>query len=133
MLRVGSHYNESFLVTQDQVDQYALLSGDHNPIHLDEEYAAQSIFGRRIVHGFLACSVFTKVLGTSFPGPGTIYLKQDLVFKQPCYTNQEYKAQFEIMSIDADRHRAIVSTTLLDHEGKEIIAGQALVQNSQLL
>ena len=89
-ITVGSKFEYEFSFTQQDVVNFATASGDFNPIHLDEEYAKNSIFKTTIIHGFLGGSIFSKVFGTIFPGNGTIYLKQDLSFLKPMFTNKNY-------------------------------------------
>ncbi|MFL5730355.1 MAG: MaoC family dehydratase, partial [Cytophagaceae bacterium] len=74
MIEQGQVYTESFSFTQEEVVRFAELTGDHNPIHLDPAYAANTLFKKPIMHGILGASVFSKVLGMQFPGEGTIYL-----------------------------------------------------------
>lgn len=123
-----SQYRTSF--TQEDVNAFANISGDMNPIHLDEEYASKSIFGRRIVHGFLAGSVFSKVFGTIWPGEETIYLRQDMSFRAPVYTNTEYVAKFFVESINPEKHRGLVSCNLEKLDGQQVIIGKALLKHN---
>lgn len=78
MIELGSVHSKEFSFSQDQVDAFAKITGEDNPIHINDEYAKQSIFKRRIMHGFLTGSIFSKVFGTLFPGEGTVYLKQNM-------------------------------------------------------
>ena len=73
----NNFYQTSFSFSQNDIIMFAELTGDKNPIHLDEEVAKNTIFGKRILHGFLGASIFSKVFGTIFPGEGTIYIKQN--------------------------------------------------------
>ena len=79
-IKLGDTYTEKVRYTQANVDTFAQISGDNNPIHINPEYASKSIFGRCIVHGFFAGAVFSKVFGTQWPGEGTIYLYQEMKF-----------------------------------------------------
>lgn len=129
---VGDTFTYKFSYTQDDVNKFAEISGDNNPIHLDEEYASKSIFKRRIIHGFLGGSVFSKVFGTIFPGPGTLYLNQSMSFFKPMFTNIEYTAKFTVKEIIKDKNRAIVETLIIDPNDKIIISGSALIQNENI-
>src|SRR3990172_4236067 len=84
----GFQYKYEFSFSDDDIIGFAKVSGDHNPIHLDEEYASKTIFKKRIIHGFLGGSVFSKVFGTIVPGEGTIYLSQSLKFMGPMYIGE---------------------------------------------
>lgn len=125
----GDQYSIDFTFTQEQVVQFAVASGDMNPIHLDSEYAKTTIFKRQIIHGFLGGSIFSKVFGTIFPGNGTIYLSQNMKFLQPMYVETIYKANFLIKEIIPNKHRAICETRIVDQNGKDVIAGEALIQH----
>ena len=126
---MGNSFTYEFSFTQDEVNRFAEITGDKNPIHLDRVYAEQSIFKRRIIHGFLAGSVFSKVFGTLFPGEGTIYIKQEMKFVSPMYTDTNYKAVFEVKEINKGKGKASVNTTIIDKQGKEIIVGEAVILN----
>lgn len=115
---------------KEDVEKFANLTGDTNPIHLDEEYAQDTIFGKPIVHGFLVGSVFSRIFGTEYPGLGTIYLKQDLLFKAPVYTGQYYFVEIVIVKIYGTKSRADVETNIYDDVGKLVLQGSALVQHN---
>lgn len=123
-------YNFSF--NQNDVLAFAEASGDKNPIHLDDDYAEKSIFGRRILHGFLGGSVFSKVFGTIFPGEGTIYLKQDMTFLKPMFVDISYKAVFNVLKIDPLKNRALIKTEIHDNNGTVIITGEAIIQHESI-
>lgn len=131
MLKQGDQYSTSFKFSQDQVDKFAHLTGDTNPLHLDNDYAAGTIFKRPIIHGFLGGSIFSKVLGTEFPGEGTVYLKQTVEFLRPMFTEEEYTAHFEVKEIIYAEGKGIIETIVKDSRGKAIIKGEALVLNKE--
>ncbi len=130
--RVGDSYEYKFSYTQKDVNAFAEISGDKNPIHLDEDYASKSVFKKRIIHGFLGGSVFSKVFGMIFPGGGTLYLKQSMSFYKPMYTNVEYTAKFMVREIIKEKHRAIVDTIIIDRNENIVIKGDALIQNERI-
>jgi acyl dehydratase len=80
MIQKGETYSHEFKFTQNEVNQFAEVTGDKNPVHTDAEYAAKTMFKRPIMHGMLSASLFSKVFGTLFPGEGTIYLKQSSIY-----------------------------------------------------
>jgi 3-hydroxybutyryl-CoA dehydratase len=129
---LGDRYQYNFLFNQEDVIKFSDASGDFNPIHLDNEYAKNTIFKRTIIHGFLGGSVFSKVFGTLFPGNGTIYLKQDLSFYKPMYTLEKYTATFEVISVDVFKNRAVVRTIILDDESEIVIKGEALIKHPSI-
>ena len=129
-LQVGQQHTESVVFTQQQVATFAEVSGDNNPLHLDADFAAGTPFKKPIVHGVLSSAVFSKILGTQFPGQGTIYLGQQVQFLRPVYPGHAYTATAEILKIDSEKHRATISTVLSDNEtGKPVIKGEATVQH----
>ena len=134
MLKVGDTYSEVFSYTQDEVIKFSELSGDRNPIHLDAAYAASTMFKKPIIHGILGASVLSKILGMYFPGEGTIYLKQDIDFKRPMYVDTAYEALLTVISINADKHTAVIETKIADKEsGKVNVLGNAQIMHKEKL
>ena len=129
---VDSTFEHPFRITQEEVVRFAELTGDNNPIHLDAEYAATTAFKRPIIHGMLGATVFTKVLGTQFPGFGSIYVKQTLEFLRPMFVETDYKAVFRIQSILAEKHLAEITTEIVDvNTNKVITKGVATMINKE--
>lgn len=114
MIKVGDTYTYEFKYTQEQVKMFAEVTGDNNPIHLDEEYAATTPFKKPIIHGFLSGCVFSKVFGTLFPGEGSIYLGQTMSFMRPMFVDTAYEATFEVKEIISKRNTAIITTQIKD-------------------
>lgn len=129
---MGSKFEFSFSFSQKDVENFANATGDFNPIHLDAEYAKNTIFEKPIIHGFLGGSVFSKVFGTMFPGEGTIYLKQNMNFYKPMFVDEKYKALFDVIEILAEKKRAIISTLILDMKDNIVIKGEALIQHQEI-
>jgi acyl dehydratase len=126
----GAVYTHEFSYTQEEVNQFAEVTGDRNPIHTNAEYAATTMFKKPIMHGFLGGSIFSKVFGTLFPGEGTIYLKQAMSFVKPMFVDTTYTATFTVKEVQADKHRAIVETIIAEKEtGDATIKGEAVVMN----
>jgi 3-hydroxybutyryl-CoA dehydratase len=107
---------------------FAEVSLDTNPIHLDEEYAKTTIFGRRIVHGILTSGLISAVLANKLPGPGTIYLGQELKFTAPVFLGDTITAECEIAEIREDKHIVKLNTTCYNQDGKVVISGMATVK-----
>ena len=131
MINIGDTVEHNFSFSQEEVVLFAKVTGDNNPVHLDEEYASKTLFKRPIIHGMLGGSVFSKVFGTMFPGEGTIYLNQNLQFLRPMLVSTNYIAQFEVLDIDREKHRATVSTIVINEEGKKVIDGNAILMHSE--
>lgn len=128
----GETYAYPFQFTQDDVVAFAQVSGDDNPLHLDADFAASTPFKRPIIHGILGASVFSNVIGTKFPGAGSIYVKQSLDFLRPMFVDTAYEARFEILSINADKHTAEISTEIIDVQTKKVTTkGVAVVINRE--
>jgi acyl dehydratase len=124
-IKTGDRYEYAVNFRQADVAAFAKITGDNNPIHLDDDYAKATPFGRPVVHGFLAGAVFSKVFGTIFPGEGTIYLAQELVFRAPVFVDEPYVASFEVLDVNTERHRGLVRCALVNADGKICIDGQA--------
>lgn len=114
-------------LTPDLVAEYARLTGDLNPVHLDEDFAAKSFFRRRIAHGHLAASLVGAVLGTRLPGPGAIYLSQTLEFKRPVGLDETITARVRVVEKD-DRHQKLKLRTWVENQaGQTVLDGFAEV------
>ncbi len=133
-LNENDEYRLTFSYSQEQVNQFAEVTGDNNPLHLDEEYAATTMFKRPIMHGFLGGSVFSKIFGTLFPGEGTIYMNQTMSFMRPMFVDTEYEAVMKITEINREKNRAKVQTQVIDKAtGKVTIDGEATIINPNRL
>ncbi|MDQ3394560.1 MAG: MaoC family dehydratase [Bacteroidota bacterium] len=130
MISPGQKFELEFNYSQKEVEAFAALTGDTNPLHINYEYAAATVFKKPIIHGFLGSAVFSRILGTEFPGEGTIYLSQSLSFKRPMYTDVTYKAIVTVTSTDTTKNTAVLKTIVVDPKsGKVIISGEASVVN----
>lgn len=130
-MEIGSSFTHAFTFSQDDVEAFARVTGDNNPLHLDADFAATTAFKRPIIHGMLGASVFTKVLGTEFPGFGSVYLGQTLTFVRPMFVETPYEAVFTIESINPEKHMAEIRTEILDIEtGKITTRGVATLMNT---
>ena len=126
----GQSYTHNFKFSQEEVNRFAEITGDRNPVHTHAEYAAKTMFKKPIMHGMLGASLFSKVFGTLFPGEGTIYLKQELQFLRPMYVEIEYEAVFTVQELILDKSRARIETIIKDKEtGKICTSGEAIVMN----
>ncbi|WP_300107331.1 MaoC family dehydratase [uncultured Alistipes sp.] len=124
-IKIGDTYSEPVRYTQQNVETFARITGDCNPIHLDAAYAATTPFGKPIVHGFFAAAVFSKVFGMNWPGQGTIYMYQEMAFRAPVFVENDYMARFEVIEVNEEKHRGVIKCTLEDMQGNILITGQA--------
>jgi len=111
-------------VTDADLARFADVSGDFNPVHMDPEYAKTTMFKGRIAHGMLSASFISTVLGTKLPGPGCIYLSQNLKFKAPVRPGDTVTAEVTVKAVDEARGRISVDT-ICTVDGKPVIEGEA--------
>ncbi len=123
-LRVGMTASFGRTVTEADIVLFAGVSGDTNPIHINEEYAAATMFKGRIAHGILSAAFISCVLGTKLPGPGAVYVSQSLRFKAPVRIGDTVVATVEITELLPDRKRANFKTICSVH-GNAVIEGEA--------
>jgi acyl dehydratase len=129
MFEIDQVYTHEFRFSQDEVNRFAEVTGDKNPVHTDPDYAAKTMFRRPIMHGMLSASLFSKVFGTLFPGEGTIYLKQSLNFLKPMYVDTTYQAVFTVKDVVKEKNRAVVETLIRNTEGLVCTSGEATIMN----
>ena len=127
-IKIGDRVSLSKVFTEEDVIQFASLSKDTNPIHLDDSYAADSVFGTRIVHGMLVASLFSGLIGVELPGAGSIYLGQTLKFVAPVHIGEEITASVEIVKIREDKPIVTLRTVCSNNEGQVLIEGEAVVK-----
>lgn len=132
-MQASDTYTHKFKFTQEEVNRFAEVTGDKNPVHTDADYAAKTMFKRPIMHGMLGAALFSKVFGTLFPGEGTIYLKQSLNFLKPMYPDTEYEAVFTVKEVVKDKNRAIVETVIKNADGLVCTSGEATVLNVNVI
>lgn len=125
-VHVGQRASATRAVTEADVQGFAAVSGDVNPVHLDEAYAATTPFRTRIAHGMLTASHISAMLANQLPGPGAIYLSQTLQFRRPVKLGDVVETSVEITAIDADKGR-ITLATVCSVEGKRVLEGEAVV------
>ncbi|MBK9141208.1 MAG: MaoC family dehydratase [Candidatus Melainabacteria bacterium] len=126
-LETGATASYSRTVTGEDIVAFANVTGDSNPVHLDEEHARQTPFKRRIAHGMLTGSYISTVLGTILPGPGTIYLEQNLKFRAPVFIGDTITARVTVESYDEAKGIAALKTDCVNQDGKVVIEGSAKI------
>ena len=125
-LSVGQSAERIKTVTEKDVQMFAEVSGDHNPVHLDEAFAQGTQFRTRIAHGILTASHISAALAEDLPGRGCIYLSQTLKFKRPVKLGDEVTTRVEIAALDSAK-RFVTLTTVCSVGGKAVIEGEAMV------
>lgn len=124
---IGQSASRTLTFSDEMVHTFAQISGDTNPIHLDDGYAATSRFGKRIVHGMFTAGLISAVIGNDFPGPGTIYMGQTLKFTKPVYIDDTVTATVSVTHIREGRNILTLETTCVNQEGEVVIKGEATV------
>ncbi|MBN1935752.1 MAG: MaoC family dehydratase [Anaerolineae bacterium] len=125
--QIGERASYSKVISQQAVETFAALTGDLNPLHMDDEYAGQSRFGRRIAHGMLTAGLISTVLGMYLPGPGAVYLSQTLKFLAPVYFGDEITATVQVTGWQEDKRIVTLKTTCTNQENKSVLVGEAVL------
>ena len=125
-LAIGRTVSHTRTVTEADIQGFADVSGDHNPVHLDEAYAATTPFKGRIAHGMLSAAWISALLAGELPGPGSIYLSQTLSFKRPVRIGDEVVVTLTVASTDPAKNRVTLSTACTVN-GKAVVEGEATV------
>lgn len=126
-LQVGDKAELRKTFVEEDVAEFARVSGDSNPAHMDENYAKTTQFKTRIVHGMLAGSLFSALLGTDLPGVGTIYTGQTLKFTRPVHFGEEITASVTVKELNTERNRAVFECLAVNPQGEPVIVGEATV------
>lgn len=126
-LYIGQKAEYSKVITKEMVETFSEISGDINPLHLDDNYAKNTIFKGRIAHGILVSGLISAAIANKLPGEGAIYLTQSLKFTKPVKLNDKITAAVEIISIDDENSKITLSTICRNAEGKIVIDGEAQV------
>ena len=132
-LKIGDSYKEEFVITQEMVNKFAKLSGDKNPLHIDQKFAATTRFKKPIVHGLFSVTSFGKVMGTKFPGSGSIHVAQNLSFKRPLYPDEKYYVYIELIRIVKKKHFGVFKTQIYDLNNKLIVDGTGTALHEEKL
>lgn len=126
-LRVGQVHETNVTITEEMIERFAQATGDHNPIHVDEDYAKGTIFKARVAHGMLQAGILSGVLGTRFPGVGTIYLSQTLKFLKPVFIGDHITFRLKVVELLKEKNRIRLETVCFNQKGEITLTGDALV------
>ena len=127
-LKPGDKASRTATISDEMVRSFAKISGDENPVHLDDAYAAQTRFGRRIAHGMIVAGLISATLANDLPGPGTVYLHQTLQFKEPVYLEDTITVSVEVLTVRQDKPIVTLATVCTNQAGKTVLEGEAVVK-----
>lgn len=125
--KVGDSAEITKKITETDIEAFAEVTGDHNPIHLDETFAKTTRFGRRIAHGLLTASLISSVLANKLPGEGSVYLGQSLQFVAPVFPGDEVTARVTVKQVRDDKPILKLDTICMNQRGETVIRGEATV------
>jgi 3-hydroxybutyryl-CoA dehydratase len=126
-LKIGQTATYSKCVTERDIQLFAAASGDINPLHLDADYAAGTPFGERIAHGMLTGGFISAALAMAMPGPGTVYLSQNLRFRAPVKIGDTIEVELEVSDKSERRHTVTLECRARNQAGKLVVSGTAEV------
>ena len=119
----GQHASFRKTFTDEDVRRFIEITGDTNPLHVDDEFASRTQFGRRVIHGMLAASLFSTMVGMMLPGTGAIYRSQTIRFLLPVHPGDTVTAHFVVRSVDRARHRLEIDAWIENESGQRVIEG----------
>jgi len=125
--KVGDTSSITKKISAADIQDFAMLVGDVNPVHMDEAFAGKTRFGRCIAHGMWGAALISAVLGTKLPGPGTVYLSQTLSFQAPIYPGDTVTARVTVTKVREDKQILTLETVCENQTGKTILKGEAVV------
>ena len=126
-LQPGDKTSRTTPITDEMIRLFADLTGDTNPVHLDDDYAAGTRFGRRIAHGMIAAGLISAALANDLPGPGTVYLSQTLQFKAPVFPGDTITTTVEVKTVRPDKPIVTLLTICKNQSDKVVLEGEAVV------
>jgi 3-hydroxybutyryl-CoA dehydratase len=124
-IQIGFKAESSHTISEEDIVKFAEVSGDFNPVHMDEEFAKTTIFKGRIAHGMLSVAYISAILAKQIPG--TIYLKQTVMFKKPVRIGDTISTKVEVISKNDEKKRLTLTTTCSNQRKEEVVTGEALV------
>lgn len=132
-LKIGDTAEITKTIAESDIEAFAEVTGDRNPVHLNEEFAKTTRFGRRIAHGMLTASLISSVLANQLPGEGSVYLGQTLQFVAPVFPGDEITARVTVTDVRENRPIVKLETVCVNQRGDTVIRGEATVLVSEVL
>lgn len=126
-LSIGEKASASKTISESDVYLYAGITGDFNPAHVNQAYAEATFFKSRIAHGLLSAGFISAVIANRLPGPGTIYIRQQVEFTAPVYFGDTITAEVEVLDLDRAANRAVLKTLCTNQREQVVIRGEAVV------
>ena len=130
-LKPGDSASRSMTITDETIRLFADVTTDTNPLHLDDEYAAGTRFGKRIAHGMISAGLISATIANDLPGPGTVYLNQTLKFKLPVFPGDTVTATIEVLTVREDKPIVTLSTVCTNQDDAVVLEGEAVVLYSE--
>ncbi len=126
-IMVGVKTKFTVQINESTINEFARISGDHNPLHMDEQYAAKTQFGKRVCHGMLLASFFSRLVGMYMPGKNALYFSQTLNFQTPCFVGDKVTIEGEVIDKSQSTRIVTIKTTAYNQVGKCLVDGIAKV------
>jgi acyl dehydratase len=126
-INIGINHEFEIIITEKLVSDFSVISGDFNPLHMDENYATKTKFKKRICHGMLLASFFSRLVGMYLPGKNALYFSQSLNFISPCFINDKIMIKGEIIDKNYSTKIITVKTSIINHKNELILDGEAKV------
>ncbi|MGY5151506.1 MAG: MaoC family dehydratase [Candidatus Nitrosopumilus sp. bin_6a] len=126
-IEIGLKHSFEVIINDEIVDNFAKISGDFNPLHMDEQYAIKTKFGKRVCHGMLLSSFFSRLVGMYLPGKNALYFSQNLNFVGPCFIADQVTVKGEVMDKSESTKIIKLKTTIKNQDGKSLVEGTAQV------
>ena len=123
-LKVGQRARRTQTVTAREVELYAQITGDRNPLHFDADFAAKTRFGRLVAQGGIASGMLNALVAMDMPGPGTVFLSQTLTYKAPTYLGDTLTAEIEVLSVKPDKPVCQLKATITNQDGTVLLEGE---------
>ena len=127
-IKLGQEKKFEVIITESMLKKFAELSGDYNPLHMDNDYAKTTIFKKRICHGMLIASFFSRLVGMYLPGKNSLYFSQSLKFISPCFIGDKIFVEGKVLDKSNATRIITLKTVITNEDGKHIVDGQAKVQ-----